>query len=90
MLQVVPSEGNCPLSPNTLIQWSDIISTQVHYVLQTPIMLIKGYDYGESNVWWKILLESKSFLSQNTDIGICHDNNILELGVMYDVLKRKF
>ena len=32
-------------------------------------------------------MDSKSFLSQNTGIGICYDANISELGGKLDVLK---
>ena len=52
--------------------------------------LIEGYAYKESSVWWEYLVDSKSFLSQNTGIGICHDVNMSELGVMFDVLKLCF
>ena len=62
----------------------------VHYVLQTSIKLIEGYTYTESSVQWEYLVDSKSFLSQNTGIGICHDVNISQLGVMFDVLKLIF
>ena len=54
-------------------------------MLQTSIMFIQGYAYRESNGWWKILVDSISLLSQDIDIGICHDVNISELRAMFDV-----
>ena len=38
----------------------------------------------------KSLIDSKSFLSQNTGNGICHEVNISELGVMFEISKLYF
>ena len=53
-------------------------------------MLREGFACIESNVERKILVDSESFLSQNTGIDVCHDVNISEIEVVFDVLKLTF